>query len=211
MKTDNTKEATRKTEDKETQKHGKVGDAEKAIQKAEEEAKKVEISAVPEKSPPVFDKTVVLVFLAVLLVTAVVVGGIYVSQKALKGQAGRQPCQCPSPVYSPTIVLEPAPSASASASLDKKTLKIKVLNGSGVAGSAGKLASYLKEKGYGEIETGNAETQDYLATEIEIKASKEAYLSLLTKDLEEKYASASAKVSLEETEKSDTIIIVGKK
>ena len=105
-------------ENKATQKRGKTGDAEnnKEVEEStkthheEPEPEKIETKET-EKSPPVFDKTVIVVFLAVLLVTAVVVGGIYVSQKALKSQAERQSCQCPSPVCSPAIVMETSPSA----------------------------------------------------------------------------------------------------
>lgn len=54
----------------------------------------------------------------------------------------------PSPIPIPTPTL---------AEINKKDLKIQVLNGSGIAGQAGKVKELLEGLGFEEVETGNAE------------------------------------------------------
>lgn len=54
---------------------------------------------------------------------------------------------------SPTAVVVPSP---VQVIVDKSTLKIQILNGSGIAGQAGKLGSLLEGAGYKNITIGNA-------------------------------------------------------
>ncbi len=176
----------------------------------EKETQTAMAASAPAKIQPFFDKTMVAIFAALFFLTVMVLGGIYVSQQAFKVVKELQVCECPSPVCSPVPPNQPSPAASASANLRKTDLQIKVLNGSGIAGSAGKMVAYLQELGYTHIETGNAEDQNYLRTEVQIKASKEPYLAGLIEDIEKKYASVSAKISLPEESQNDVMIIVAK-
>lgn len=65
----------------------------------------------------------------------------------------------------PTAVAEvtEAPSPTLAA-VNKADIKIQVLNGSGVPGSAGKAKSALEAVGYSGIETGNADSYTYKTT-----------------------------------------------
>jgi hypothetical protein len=85
----------------------------------------------------------------------------------------------PSPIISP--ILEPTAEP-----IDLKTLTIEILNGSGVPGEAGKVESLLINAGFGDAQTGNADSYDYEKTEIMVseKVTTEA-TQLITKALEE--------------------------
>ncbi len=50
---------------------------------------------------------------------------------------------------------------------DRETVKIQILNGSGVKGASSKTSELLKEKGYSNISIGNADRFDYENTTIE--------------------------------------------
>lgn len=50
--------------------------------------------------------------------------------------------------------------------IDKSTLKIQVLNGTGTPGDAGKLEKAVNDLGYSEVVTGNAENYDYKIAEV---------------------------------------------
>lgn len=114
----------------------------------------------------------------------------------------------PSPTVQPTSVLAtPTPSAE----FKPEDLKIKILNGSGIAGEAGRAASHLEEKGYQVIETGNADSFDYQETVIKIKKEKKDFLPLLTNDLKTVYTVSSEEIELGEEEDADVVVIVGKK
>jgi len=72
--------------------------------------------------------------------------------------------------------------------------------------------SWLSEEGLGyeDIEAGNADSYDYEATEIYIKADKEDYLSLLTEDLSKGYTLAEEALTLDEDREFDVVVMVGK-
>lgn len=138
------------------------------------------------------------------LVIALVVGGIFVSKNAVEKRAGSL---AGLPVVSPTEMPEPTPTIV----LNRSGLKIKVLNGSGISGLAGKAKDYLESLGYEGVETGNAKTYDYAETAIRIKEEKKDYLDLLTRDLGRAYQLAAKTVFLESEEDFDVIVVLGKK
>lgn len=107
---------------------------------------------------------------------------------------------------SPTPFL---PTPTPTPSLKKETLKIKVLNGSGVRGKASEVKETLKEKGYGEIITGNADSFDYEKTEIQFKEKVKEAFDYLKKDLSE-YVMLEKKSSLPEDSAADVVLIIGK-
>ncbi|MCS7093071.1 MAG: LytR C-terminal domain-containing protein [Patescibacteria group bacterium] len=99
-------------------------------------------------------------------------------------------------------------SSTPQVTIKKEELKIQVLNGSGIPGKAGELRSILKEKGYSEVITGNADNFNYQNTEIKVKKSKSQALNQIKKDLGY-YFSLLKESFLEEREIPDIIIIVG--
>ena len=67
-------------------------------------------------------------------------------------------------------------------------LKIRVENGNGVAGSAGKLKEYLEGFGYTVVSVGNADETDYEKTLVNLPNSLVDYTDLLTNDLKTNYS-----------------------
>ncbi len=123
-----------------------------------------------------------------------------------KGQS-QQPNQALN--MSPTVTTAPpSPTATPTPSIDKKTIRIKVLNGSGIAGKASDVKEALTEKGYQEILTGNADDFDYTTTEIQVKKDASDSATIIKTDLKEN-VSAPKIVPLDENETADVIIIVG--
>ncbi len=105
----------------------------------------------------------------------------------------------------PTIKL---PTLTPTPIFKKEELKIEILNGSGVPGKASEMKKILKEKGYQEIITGNADNFDYKKTEIKVKKDKYQALSMLKNDLKE-YLTSFDEGLLEEKETADVIITFG--
>ena len=104
---------------------------------------------------------------------------------------------------SPTAVI-PSPSPS----FKKEDLKIKVLNGGGVAGKATEVKEILTKKGYGDIITGNADNFDYVMTEVQIKKSFIQIGATLKTDLKD-YLESFKQVELAGTSSADIVFIIG--
>jgi hypothetical protein len=115
------------------------------------------------------------------------------------------------PISSEAPIDEPSPTASSIGTLKRDTLKIQVLNGSGVSGAAGKAKTYLEGLGYKNIDTGNASASDFAETEISIKDTKKEFTSLLTTDLSKTYQVAKETKTLVATSSFDVVITLGKK
>ena len=81
------------------------------------------------------------------------------------------------PTPSPVAIATPVPV------FDLKDFKIQVLNGSGVAGLAGKAKDKLEALGYPEVTVGNADSKDYTETEVAIKKAKSGFVADIKKDL----------------------------
>lgn len=111
-----------------------------------------------------------------------------------------KPTITPTPTTLPT--LPPTPS------FNKSDLKIKILNGSGIKGLAAELKEFLKEKDYGEILIGNADSFDYKKTIIKIKKDYSQANQWLINDLKEKVNNPSFEL-LESTSSADIEIIIG--
>jgi len=114
------------------------------------------------------------------------------------------------PKPSPTPTVAPLPTATPVPTVDKTTLNIQVLNGSGTAGEAGKMKTLLEEKGYTVVGTGNAKTYDYDKTEIQVTAVNEAVISVLQTDLTGSYMVGSTAATLKESLPYNVLVIVGK-
>jgi len=71
------------------------------------------------------------------------------------------------PTPTPTVVLSPTPSPTPE--LVFSDYSVQVLNGSGISGVAGSVATLLENEGFEGVDVGNAEDQDYEETEIQMK------------------------------------------
>ena len=94
-------------------------------------------------------------------------------------------------------------------SLERADLKIKILNGRGVAGTAADAKEFLTNLGWQITEIDNASSFDFEKTQIQIKESRLDFLGLLTKDLEGSYTIIEGE-KLSETESFDALITIGK-
>ncbi len=111
------------------------------------------------------------------------------------------------PTPTPTSI--PLPSPTPTPEIKKDTLKIKVLNGSGTVGKAGDVKTVMKDKGYQDIITGNADTFDFTITEIAVKKGKEYLGAQVKSDLSD-YAKDAKVVVLDDKENADVVVTVGK-
>lgn len=111
----------------------------------------------------------------------------------------------PTPV--PTAI--PLPSPTPTPEIKKDTIKVKILNGSGTPGKAGDVKTVLKEKGYQDIVTGNADTFDFEITEIAVKKGSEHIASLVKSEIAD-YAKDAKITLLGDKETADVVVTVGK-
>lgn len=112
----------------------------------------------------------------------------------------------------PTVEVTVAPqSLTPAKGIDRKDVKVKILNGSGIAGKAGEAATLLENLGYQIVETGNANSFDYEETVIQIKKEKKDFFPDLTNDLKSAYTVSREEIELSEEEEVDAVVIVGKK
>jgi hypothetical protein len=111
-----------------------------------------------------------------------------------------------------TATPEVTATATPTATIKRSDLKVQVLNGTNTAGLAGKAKTYLGGLGYKDVAAGNADKSDYTQTQIEIKDSKDGYLTMVKKDLTDgKYTLAEEVKSLPEDSKYDVVITLGAK
>ena len=112
----------------------------------------------------------------------------------------------PKPTVAPTVV--PTPTAVPTPEIKKDTLKIKVLNGSGTAGKASAVKAVLKDAGFTDIVTGNADTFDFTSTEVAVKKGKE-YLFPIMKTVLSDYTSSIKQTVLDDKSDADIVITFG--
>ncbi len=109
----------------------------------------------------------------------------------------------PSPTTKPTTAPSPTPTVK------REEIKIKVLNGSGTAGKATEVRDLLREAGYQEILTGNADTFDFTQTIIQTKKSTNSYANIVAKDIADSADNPKIETTLADDDASDVVIIVG--
>lgn len=117
----------------------------------------------------------------------------------------------PSPIASVQPTVEPIPTASPSANFKRDTLKLQVLNGSGVSGLAGKAKTYLESLGYKDVAIGNASVSNLTETIISVKESKKDLVENIRTDLAKNYKVAKETETLVATSKYDFVITLGSK
>lgn len=110
----------------------------------------------------------------------------------------------------PTPTPSPTPTPTPVATVSRADIRIKILNGGGVAGAASKMKTLLEDKGYTVVGTGNADVFTYDKTEISVKVGQEAVLTLLEADLKDAYSVGQASGDLAAETAYDVQIIVGK-
>jgi hypothetical protein len=109
-------------------------------------------------------------------------------------------------------VIQPETTPVPTEEVDFSQYSVSVLNGSGVAGEAGKMKSSLEELEFKQISTGNASSQDYTATTISVKEGvPEAVFESIRELIKEDYAVVMSEDRLNEDSAFDVIMIIGLK
>lgn len=156
----------------------------------------------------------------IIVVLALILGGggfmLYANKDSLPFISAN-PTPTPTPLLlkaSPTpieeITLTPTPEPVKADVVDKDTISINVLNGTGIAGEAKVMRDYLMTLGYSDITVGNASSQNYMITEIIYSTNvPEALINELVSGLQKKYQEVKSKKGI--PSKGDIEIIVGYK
>ncbi len=120
----------------------------------------------------------------------------------------------PSPSSTPVAVVKEKPKEASSAGVKKEEVdlskyKIKVENGSGIAGEAGRVREILADEGFEQIKTGNADKFDYQETIVEVKPGvAEKVSKTIERALNDRYVMKFQ--GLKKDSEYDVLIIVGK-
>lgn len=146
----------------------------------------------------------IIVWAVIVIVVASLLGFGLLSMKGKKPSLAGVFSK-PTPTLAPTATPTPTPVPP-----DRTQLTVEVVNGGGVAGAGSKMKALLEEKGYKVSKVSNAKEYMYDKTEINLKASKNNYLSTLEADLKEAYSLGSSSATLADDASSDAQVIVGK-
>ncbi len=144
------------------------------------------------------------------LVVGFVAGGVYVYWAGIRSVAdGSGNVQEPA-VERQTQVIPTATPLPEPEDVDLSEFKVKVLNGSGKIGEAGKVEKLLSDAGFAVKETGNAESFDFEETEISSRKNNvpRSVVSKLKETLEKTYEVKIGE-ELAETSDYDILVIVG--
>lgn len=135
-----------------------------------EEVEQTVVQDVEHKKDSLFKKefsAIYLVILGVILIAAVSFWGAIsfgYMENPLAFIKENQPVHTQLTQNTPKV-RQSSPESSESAKF-RKDLKIQILNGSGIAGQAGKLKDQLEDLGYKNIEVGNAEERNNKITDV---------------------------------------------
>jgi len=117
----------------------------------------------------------------------------------------KQPLPPPTPTSAPAVQ---TPTPLPTPKIERKKVKIEVLNGSGIKGQAARMKKILTDLGYQEVVTKNADNFDYQKTII-ITAKEKAYMADFVKnDLKNQLKDIQIKNEAPKT--ADVILIIGK-
>ncbi len=172
--------------------------------KRNKKSKQININTSSFEPKKPFIKSEYLIFAASFIASFiffVIVSKLNFNVKLPEFKVGPTPTSSPSPSPLP-------PTPTPTPSYKKESLKIKILNGGGIAGKATEVKNILKKDGYQEILTGNADNFEYKNTLIQVKKTVvDAYEPL--KSVFKDYVTTITKENLEATAAADVIIIIG--
>jgi hypothetical protein len=139
-----------------------------------------------------------------IFILGAILGGIFFYQKSVNSP---DVTESPTPSASTTPVA--IATASPSANVDVSKFDVAVLNGSGIAGEAGKVKEILTTAGFNVTSTGNAATYDFTKTIIKAKSTVGAPVLQKLKDALSKSYIVGDDQTLTTTATVDIQIIVG--
>lgn len=150
-------------------------------------------------------KNPLMMLLVIIIIVAALGGGIFVAKgKSFSVAKLFMAAPTPTPTPAPTPTPTPQP-------VNRKDIKLQVLNGGGVPGAASKIKSFLEDKGYTVSDVSNAAAYTYTKTEVQVQPGKEAYQKLLMDDLKDTYSLATNAAALSADVPYDVRVVVGTK
>jgi len=165
-----------------------------------------DVKVMPEisvhKSRPI---TSIFVWAIVTILVAILTGGILFALAKKTSPLHLFARPTPTPTSAPTATPTPTP-----ATIDKTSFEIKVLNGGGTVGAAGKMKTLLEDKGYTVAGTGNTDEYTYETTEIHGKTTMKDAIANLQADLADTYTLGTVAADLSASASADVEVIVGK-
>ncbi len=112
---------------------------------------------------------------------------------------------------SPVVENIPQNTPTSIPTINIDSLKIQVLNGSGITGEATKVSTLLSQNKFKVANTGNAPNYDFVKTEIQTKELVSTQIiDLLVESLEKDYTSTVSATKLPESSEYDIIVTTGK-
>src|SRR3989339_1613502 len=153
-------------------------------------------------APPKKNNKTLLVIIGVVILAAII-GGYIMSKQPKKTEEKKE-----------VVVEKSEPTPTEKPKIEKSTVKIQVINGTGTPGQAGEVVKALEEAGYSadNIKTGNAEEFDNSVTTIEAKVNFEEIISNIKDELESSFDEIKTKSSeLDSENEFDVIIVTGGK
>jgi hypothetical protein len=142
-----------------------------------------------------------------LVIGGLVVGGFFYYKSKVGSQPKEDTSRAPQATSTPEATSTPTPAEEVK--LD--SLKVNILNGSGIPGEAGKVQALLEEGGFADFETGNAESYDYTITEVTLKEGVSSAAFDAVKEALEEYNVVKQEDALDQDSEFDVEIIVGTK
>ncbi len=113
--------------------------------------------------------------------------------------------ESPTPIVEEETIVETPTEAAA---INKESIKIQILNGSGISGLGGKLQTALESAGYTSFEVGNADNYNYKTTVVAFSDTvSEDIKSDIKSNLEKLYGSVETKTGT--SSKYDVVITIG--
>ena len=177
---------------------------EKEVPEKPKEEHKIEPEKVPEPSPQKPPSIALWIIIPGFFLLGALLGGIFFYQKGIS--SGTTPT--PAPIETPALSETTTPSPTAEPNLGKYT--IKILNGSGISGEAGKVKSLLEKAGFKVSSAGNASSFDYTKTVIQAKEDVDKdFLLTLSRALSETYGVDSKTQSLSASSTDQVVVLVG--
>lgn len=179
-----------------------------------EKTQEVQTPEVVETTETVAEETEKTNYLWIIVPTALLVGalagGLITYFSGLSSLEGNS-TPTPTPIATEMPKVDEQEKEEEDREFDRSTVKLQVLNGSGVSGLAGKAKTMLEGLGYKSVAVGNAATSDFTETVISVKDSKKELVDFLVKDLSKDYQVSDKTEVLPASSAYDFVITLGNK
>jgi len=175
--------------------------------KKETESKKEEVRNEVVRSDKTQKPSNVILWILIpgVFLLGAVLGGIVFYQKGVSNKSNATTA----PMETNSIVASPSPTPAATTTVDLSKFPVSILNGSGIAGEAGKVKAILEAAGFTVSSTGNASAYNFTKTVIKVKADVDAQFVTKLSDTLSKTYLLDKNATLPTTSKDEVQIVVG--